>query len=143
MKKILAAVSALLIVLSLAACSGSDGTATTAKSETPSESILKTTKSQEEIEQNNRKVLARIGFEELMNYINMCEAYGVEIPIENGETVGEIIAHFEDEGGSFSLNNVKTDAVFFDFAKENPDFENGTGKYVIREDADWLSIYTD
>ena len=139
MKKILFAAIAALLCLALAACtSGGGNEATTVPSNTE-----RTTRSEEEIRNNNMSVLARIGFEELMNYVNLSEAYGVEIPIGENDTVGDIIAFVESEGGALATNNIRSDARFFDYVKLNPDAEKGSGKYILRDDVNWIDAFAE
>ncbi|MBR5272125.1 MAG: hypothetical protein IKU25_01845 [Clostridia bacterium] len=133
MKKILAFILVVAVMACFAAC-GSDTDTTTTITTVP------TTLSQADA---NRVGFAKLGFEELMNYLNICAAYGVPIEVNDNDTIDDIIARIRQAGGEVAANNILTSKKFFDYAKKNPDVENGTGVYVIREEADWLALYVD
>lgn len=133
MKKILAIVIVLCVLMCAAACGSETDVTTTTENTT-------TTLSQAD---QNRIGLAKIGFDELMSYLNICAAYGVNIEIGADDTIDDVIAKIRDMGGDVAANNILTSKKFFDYAQNNPDVANGTGVYIIREDADWLGLYVD
>ena len=91
----------------------------------------------------NRMGLAKIGFEELMNYLNICAAYGVPVDVEADDTISDIVASLRSDGSDVAINNINESAKFFDYAYENPDYGNGGGLYLPKENADWLALYVD
>ncbi len=91
----------------------------------------------------NRIGLAKIGFEELMNYLNICAAYGVPIEVNADDTIGDIVTELRSDGSDVAVNNINENAKFFDYAYENPDYGNGGGLYLPKENADWLALYVD
>ncbi len=133
MKKILAMVMVLCLMMCAAACGSETENTTTTET-------ITTTLSQED---HNRIGLAKIGFDELVSYLNICAAYGVEIEVNADDTIDAVITRIRDMGGDVAANNILTSKKFFDYAQNNPDVANGTGVYIIREDADWLALYVD
>ena len=134
MKRIFAFALVIMVLLSFAGCGG-DTNQTTTTTE-PVSTTLSTA-------DHNRIGLAKLGFDELMSYLNICAAYGVEIEVNADDTIDDVIAKIRDMGGEVAANNILTSKKFFDYAQNNPDVANGTGVYIIREDADWLALYAD
>lgn len=91
----------------------------------------------------NRMGLAKIGFEELMNYLNICAAYGVPVDVNEDDTISDVVAALRSDGSDVAINNINESAKFFDYAYKNPDYGNGGGLYLPKENADWLSLYVD
>lgn len=134
MKKIFAFILVIMVLVCFVGC-GDDTNQTTTTTETVTTTLSAADK--------NRIGFARLGFEELVNYLNICAAYGVNIEIDEDDTIEDVIAKIQDMGGDVAANNVLRTKKFFDYAQNNPDVANGTGVYIIRANADWLALYVD
>ena len=133
MKKFLLVVMAVSILLCFAGCNGDTTDNTTTSPVTTTVNAADA----------NRITLAKIGFEEIMNYLNICAAYGVPVEVNDDDTIGDIVSELRSDGSDIPVNNVKESARFFDYAYKNPDYGNGGALYLSKEDADWLAIYAD
>ena len=133
MKRFLLIIMAVCVLLCFAGCKGGNTDSTTTAPVTTTANAA----------DSNRMALAKIGFEEIMNYLNICAAYGVPVEVSADDTIGDIVSELRSDGSDVPVNNVSQSAKFFDYAYENPDYGNGGGLYLPREDADWLALYVD
>lgn len=133
MKRILLVALALCLLLCLAGCSNGGDTTTTTTTEPTTENA----------ELENKRVLARIGFEEIMGYLNTCAEFGVPLEVNEGDTIDSIVTTLRNEGSYIPVNNIDVSKKFFDYAIVNPDYGSGGKLYISREDADWLTLYVD
>ena len=133
MKRILLVVMALCILLCFAGCNDGDTDTTTTATVTTTLNAADA----------NRVSLAKIGFEEIMNYLNICAAYGMPVDIKDDDTIDNIVSSLRTEGSDIPVNNIDVNAKFFDYAMKNPNYGNGGGLYLPREDANWLALYAD
>lgn len=133
MKRILLVIMAVCLLLCFAGCNGDNTDNATTNPVTTTANAADA----------NRIALAKIGFEEIMNYLNICAAYGVPAEVNADDTIGDIVARLRSDGADIPVNNISQSAKFFDYAYENPDYGNGGGLYLPKENADWLAIYAD
>lgn len=96
-------------------------------------------------ETHNKIVEAQFGVENITMCLNAYIQYGNGIPFEISaeDTMGDIIDKFEANGDIVELYHIQESAKFLDYAMENPAYENDGEKYILRDDADWLSLYVD
>lgn len=141
MKKILFAITALCALLCVVGCTGKTEPPTTTTKVT-SASTTSTTFVKNNSDEN-KAAEAKIGFDAFVGYLNMCAQYGVPVEVNDNDTIKAIVDRMTADGSYIETLNINHNARFFDYAMENPSYAEGGSLYVLREDADWLSLYVE
>lgn len=132
MKRILLMLMALSMIFCFVGCKDSgDGEKTTTTATTINTEI------------NNKIAEAKLDIDNIVLCLSTYAEYDRDLGVDADDTIGDVLKKFEDDGSYVEIFHIDTNAKFFDYVTENPNYAPGGSLYLLREDADWLSLYVD